>query len=294
VTNAACVQLDVFPPSRPGSLLERAILRLSRGPATTAELAGEILALRGNPSAAASAVFALLGTDTRVTVSKEGVWTLAHSAPAPETPATALRLMDWVVVDVETTGGSPALGGRIIEFAAVHIRNGVVDGSYATLVNPVTTIPRMITSITGIANEMVESAPLWEDIAPRVSDELRGKIFVGHNASFDWRFVSAEMERCYGRGLLGRQLCTLRLAKRILPHLRSRSLGSLADYYGIGMDQHHRALDDALATARLLLRFFETLEEQGVVSWSDLERYFQPRREGRRKRSLLPRSMDAA
>ena len=289
---ALAEQLEVFPPTRPGSLIDRAIARLSKGPATTADLAFEILALRGNPSAAASAVFALLSSEPRVRVDRAGIWSIVSTAR--HAPSTQLRLMDWVVVDVETTGGSPALGGRIIEFAAVHIRNGAVDSSYTSLVNPKTTIPRVITSITGIADEMVSSAPYWEDIAPKVSDELRGKIFVGHNSAFDWRFVSMEMERCFGRGLLGKQLCTLRLAKRILPHLRSRSLGSLAEYYGIGMDQHHRALDDALATARLLLKFFEALEEHGVIDWSDLQRYFNPRRERRRKRSMLPRSMDAA
>jgi DNA polymerase III epsilon subunit family exonuclease len=273
-----------------GSLVEKAIVLLGAGPLATADLAAEVLSLRGNPRAAAAAVFTLLGSDPRVRVDGAGVWRLREEVPDGARP---LAGEEFVVVDVETTGGSPARGHRVIEVAAVRVANGRVRETFSTLINPRCPIPRMITSLTGIAGDMVADAPPFEAVAPRLAEVLDGRVFVGHNASFDWRFISAEMERCTARTLAGRQLCTLRLARRMLPHLPSRSLGALADYFGLAMDAHHRALDDALATARLLLRFLDRLEEAGVMDWLSLEAFLQVP-PVRRRRSFLPRSVDAS
>jgi DNA polymerase III subunit epsilon len=274
------------------SLLDRAIERLAGGPVDTAVLAEEVLKLRGNPRAAAAAVFALLGTDRRVQVDGEGVWSLVT---APGRPAGGLlRDEEWVVVDVETTGGSPAHGHRVIEIAAVRVAGGEVLDSYSTLVDPGRPIPRMITSLTGIDDAMIAGAPRFEEVAGRVSELLDGRVFVAHNVPFDARFVTAELERCGCGWPADRQLCTLRLARRMLPHLPSRSLGALAEFFGVGMDTHHRALDDAVATARLLLRFLGDLEERGVQDWVALDAYFRARSGRRRRPSALPRSMDQA
>lgn len=276
-----------------GSLVDRAIARLSTGPAATLTLAEDILALRGNPRAAAAAVYALLGSDPRVRVDRSGVWSL--TAPPDETVGAigSLAETNWVVVDVETTGGSPAHGHRIIEIAAVEVAGGEIVGEYSSLVNPGRPIPRMITSLTGIANDMVVDAPTFEEIAPRVTDVLGGRVFVAHNASFDWRFVCSELERCTGQTLTGNRLCTLRLARRLLPNLPSRSLGALADYHGIAMDTHHRALDDAVATARLLVSFLDRLAALGVADWESLGAYFRAPAP-RRRRSARPAPMDSA
>jgi DNA polymerase-3 subunit epsilon len=295
-----------------GSLVERTIARLSGGPMSTARVAEEILALRGNPKIAAAAVFALLGSDPRFVVDGSGTWSLAEghgstvsgkagpgstgrtrrvrpgsSGPMPG----ALSEIDWVVVDVETTGGSPATGDRVIEFAAVLVSGGRIVDSYSSLVNPGRPIPRMITRITGIADDEVRRAPGFDDIASRVTEVLGGRVFVGHNAGFDWGFVRAEMERSTGRTLVGRQFCTLKVARRLLPHLRSRSLGALADYYGVEMVTHHRALDDATATARLLLRFLDVLAERGIEDWRSYEAFLGGRTR-RPRRVARPTSID--
>lgn len=274
-----------------GTLLLKALRLLSEGPRTTESLAVEVLALRGNPHIAAEAVFTLLGSESRVRVDASGVWSLAE-VPVEVVPAP-LRLQPWVVVDVETTGGSPARGHRVIEVAAVQVIDGRIGRSYSSLVNPRRSIPRMITSLTSISNEMVASAPYFEEVAPELGHFLSGKVFVGHNATFDWRFLEAEMERCSEGALSGTPFCTLRLARRLLPHLPSRALGALANYFNLPMETQHRALDDALATAHLLLRLLEKLEEKEVTRWDQLEIFLQKRSPNRRTRAL-PRSVDAA
>jgi len=276
---------------RAGGLVDRALLLLDEGPMPTQRLAEEVLALRGNPRAAAAAVFALLGSDARVRVDGAGIWSLAAALPSPTD--IAFTGEDWSVVDVETTGGSPNHGHRVIEIGIVRVVGGQVKESYSSLVDPGRRISGMITSITGITNEMVAGAPRFEEIAGRVAQEVGGRVFVGHNAVFDWRFVSAELERSLGRTLQGRHLCTLRLARRLLPNLPSRSLGALAHYFGIEIPSRHRALDDARATAEVLLRLLEVLAEDGIMDWRSLES-FLGRSPARRPNSASPRSMESA
>lgn len=271
--------------------MDRVVALLSGGPRHTTELAAAALGMSGNPRAAAAAVFALLGTDSRFVVDAAGTWSLA--VPALSEVARLLHQEEWVVVDVETTGGSPEHGHRITEVAAVRVSGGRVRDRYSTLVNPERRIPSMITALTGINDEMVRGAPLFRDVAPVLMDSLQGRVFVAHNAAFDWRFVSAEVSRALGRELAGRQLCTVRLARKLLPELPSRSLDALALYFGLEIESRHRALDDALATADLLLRLFAMLEERGVADWAGVEGLLA-KRAPRRKRTRLPRSMDSA
>jgi DNA polymerase III subunit epsilon len=273
-----------------GVLIERAIALLAGGARPTAVVAEEVLGLRGNPRAAALAVFTLLGSDSRFRVDAAGDWSLTRPAAAP---LARLLEEEWVVVDVETTGGSPQQGHRVTEIAAVRVSGGVVGERYSTLVNPCRRIPSMITSITGITDAMVRDAPRFEEVAPRLRDFLHGRVFVAHNASFDWRFLCSEMDRAIGRTLEGRQLCTVKLARKLLPQLPSRSLDGLAIYFGLEIESRHRALDDAVATADVLLRLVDILQDRGVTDWSGIQGVLGAR-SPRRKRSAMPRSMDSA
>jgi DNA polymerase III subunit epsilon len=274
-----------------GVLIERAIALLSEAPRPTALLAEEVLGLRGNPGAAALAVFTLLGSDSRFRVDGDGVWAL--TGPVARPAAGALLDEEWVVVDVETTGGSPEQGHRVTEVAAVRVVGSRIDDVFSTLVNPGRPIPAMITSLTGISNQMVAGAPRFRDIAPRFAQMLGGNVFVAHNASFDWRFVCAEMELAEGNTLSGRQLCTVRLARKLLPQLPSRSLDALALHFGLEIAARHRAEDDAVATAHILLRFLDMLGDRGIEGWAGVESLLATRA-ARRKRTVVPRSMDSA
>jgi DNA polymerase III subunit epsilon len=276
-----------------GGLVDRALAALQEGPQHTHALARSVMGIQGAPPAAASAIFSLLGSDPRFAVDREGVWTLVELAP-PSTAAPPLTDEEWVVVDVETTGGSPRQGHRVTEVAAVCVSGGRVARTFSTLVNPDRRIPSMITALTGITDEMVRDAPRFHQVAPELTEVLRGRVFVAHNAAFDWGFLCSEMERAVGGRLEGRQLCTVRLARKLLPQLPSRSLDALASYFGLEIEARHRALDDAVATAHVLLRLLDRLQELEVRDWVDIQRFLMRRGGGRARRRASPRSMDVA
>jgi len=282
--------LDVRPS---GGLIDRAIAALREGPQHTHALARIVLGIQGAPPAAATAVFTLLGSDPRFVVDRQGVWRLADPS-AGWRPLRRLREEEWVVVDVETTGGSPRRGHRITEVAAVCVSGGRIRRTYSTLVNPERRIPSMITALTGISDEMVRDAPRFRDVVDELEGVLRGRIFVAHNAAFDWAFLCSEMERAVGGRLEGRQLCTVRLARKLLPQLPSRSLDSLAYYFGLRIESRHRALDDAVATAQVFIHLLDRLQEMEIEEWEQVQRLLRRPVRRRKRRRAMPRSMDSA
>ncbi|MCL7967658.1 MAG: 3'-5' exonuclease [marine benthic group bacterium] len=262
---------------RPQSeLVRRAVETIDRAPIATQELAREVFGIQMAPAGLASRlVFDLLADDHRVTVDTAGVWSRAVRPHAVRD--RRLSEIEFAVVDVETTGGSPARGDRIVEFACVHVRNGELSRGFETLVNPGLEIPRWITGLTGIDDRLVEPAPRFEDVADRVRSELEGRIFVAHNVSFDWRFVSEELRHSRAEVPEGERLCTIRLARRAVPGLRRRGLDALARYYGVEIEGRHRAGGDAWATAVILVRMLEAASRQGIESWQALEAWLAGR-----------------
>ena len=220
--------------------------------------------------------------------------TVRNDGIVPVAPADMLASLSWVVVDVETTGGRPWSGDRITEIAAVIVRDGEVRDVFETLVNPQRPIPPLITALTNISWAMVKDAPVFRDVCDRLLGFMQGHVFVAHNAGFDWRFVTAEVNRACGHRLSGRQLCTVRLARKLLPHLRSRSLDHVAHHYGVTIGARHRAGGDAIATAHVLLRLLRDARDRGCESWPALEELVARRKKrARRGRpSAMPRSMD--
>jgi DNA polymerase III subunit epsilon len=100
---------------------------------------------------------------------------------------------------------------------------------------------------------------------------LEGNVFVAHNAMFDWRFLTSELSRSTGHKLSGRRLCTVKIARKVLPQLSRRSLDYLAHYYGVEIRGRHRAAGDALATAKCLIRMLSDLSDRGCATWGDLQ-----------------------
>ena len=158
--------------------------------------------------------------------------------------------MQYAIVDIETTGGSPKTE-KITEIA-IYVYNGkkIVD-EFVSLVNPEKNIPYYITALTGISNEMVTDAPKFFEIAKQVVEITEDKILVAHNASFDYKFIKSEF-KSLGYDFTRENMCTLRLSRKLLPGHRSYSLGKLCADLGIEIENRHRAAGDAQATVQLL------------------------------------------
>lgn len=249
-------------------LVSRALEALDGGPRPAAALARTVFGLRRAPEGLARRLLVeLLGADGRVAVDAGGLWRRVRD-PAPAD--RSLRAIPFVVVDVEATAGSPDRGGRILEIAAVRVDRDRIVGEFSSLVDPGLPVPPWISRLTGIDDGMVAGAPPFAEIADRVRREVEGRVFTAHNAPYDWRFLSREMGRARSLLPAGPRLCTLRLARRALPGLERRGLDALARYFDIPVEPRHRALGDARATARVLLRLLEAAERCGVRRWSEL------------------------
>lgn len=257
-----------------GSLAADAARRLRTGSLHTLDLARQVLGLRGNPGAASAAVFALLGPDPRFRVDGTGRWSLEDGGDPLGAP---LHQGPYAVVDVETTGGSHGSGHRITEIAVVEVRDGLVADEYRSLVHPGRRIPSFVSGLTGITDAMVASAPSFDEVADDVMERLEGRVFVAHNARFDWGFVGAQLADARGEVPEVERLCTVRMARRLLPRLRKRNLDALTAYYGLDVEGRHRAWGDALATARVLLRLLDEAHLEGAHDFRGLQRLLDGR-----------------
>lgn len=167
----------------------------------------------------------------------------------------------YAIVDIETTGGY-AENHRITEIAIYHHDGVRITEAFHSLVNPGRNIPYYITGLTGITTEMVLDAPAFEEISEEVFSNLDGRVFVAHNAHFDYSFIKREFELS-GKAWQAKKLCTVRLSRKIIPGLRSYSLGSLSESLGIQILNRHRAGGDAGATAKI----FDQLLQRDRDNW---------------------------
>lgn len=157
-------------------------------------------------------------------------------------------------VDIETTGG-PAQCASITEIAVIQADEAGVR-EWSTLVRPDSRIPEHIERLTGISNDMVASAPRFEEVANDLFDQLEGRIFVAHNARFDHGHIKAAFRRM-GVTIRPRVLCTVKLSRRLFPHERRHSLDHVIARHGLNPGSRHRALADA----RVLWQFWEYLQQ---------------------------------
>ena len=172
--------------------------------------------------------------------------------------------MKLAIIDIETTGGS-AKRERIIEFAAVVYKEGKIIEDYQTLINPERNIPSFITHMTGITNEMVADSPKFYEVARKIIEVTQDCVFVAHNVRFDYSFV---IEEYYNLGYTysRKQLCTIKLFRKLFPGLRSYSLGKLIEHFDIRVENRHRAMDDVLATLEIMKKAVEKPGSDLVLS----------------------------
>jgi len=283
---------------RPTTLSARAAVRLADGPLDSLTLMRDVCQVdRLQQDAAERMAMALLSSHPEFVRLPSGHWALEGWAPltsasaacagdparAPdrnpgihgETPSglspSCLEDIAFSVVDVETTGTSAGRGDRITEIAIAQVRHGAVYEVYTQLVNPERPIPPHISALTQITWAMVRDQPVFRHVAPDVTSRLAGTVFAAHNAAFDWRFVSEELSRTSGQQLAGPRLCTVRMARVLLPQLSRRSLDHVAHHFGIEISARHRAAGDAEATAKVLIRLLRVAGDQGLTTWPELD-----------------------
>ena len=166
-----------------------------------------------------------------------------------------------LVLDFETTGLSPDGGDRAIEIGAVRIEQGRVTDRFQSLMNPGKRVPAFIEDYTGITNKMLKAAPPCKDVMAAFSDFTEDFDMVAHNASFDRRFLIAEMRRIK-RTTSGEFACSMLAARRLYQDAPNHKLGTLVAFHQIPNDgTFHRALADAEMTAQLWLKMLTDLED---------------------------------
>ena len=169
----------------------------------------------------------------------------------------------FVVVDLETTGGAPTPEG-IIEIGAVRVAGGRLLDTFARFVKPAHPIPPFISRLTGITDAMVADASPIGAVLPQFLAFAGDAVLVAHNAAFDVAHLNAAQQVLAGRPVDAPVVCTLRLARRLLSHLRRRSLDAVAAELGVACFGRHRALPDAHIAAEILCVFLERAVERGI------------------------------
>lgn len=182
------------------------------------------------------------------------------------------RLNDtYVVFDLETTGFSP-IKDRIIEIGAVKVENGEIVDSFSTFVNPKKPIPFEITNLTSITDEMVMDAPDIETVLPQFLKFAKDAVLVAHNASFDVSFIE---QNCRYQDITPdfTSVDTVAMARILLPTLSKYKLNVVANALHISLENHHRAVDDAKATAEIFVKFVDMLKARNIKTLAKLNQF---------------------
>ena len=183
----------------------------------------------------------------------------------------------YAIVDIETTGGHATANG-ITEIAIVLHNGSVVEGKFHTMINPGIAIPRHISALTGITNEMVYGAPRFEQVAGRIYNLLADRVFVAHNVNFDYSFIKHQLKEA-GYDWNAKKLCTVRMSRKVFPGFASYSLGNICRDLKIAITDRHRAMGDTMATVQLfemVLRNDMAGVVAGMLKGRSKEQYLPP------------------
>lgn len=179
---------------------------------------------------------------------------------------------EFIVFDIETTGLN-ANNDEIIEIGAVKIKNLKIIDTFSCLINPKKDISNEITKLTGITNEMVKDKPFIETALPDFLKFIGSSPVVAHNAKFDTGFIKNNAKKL-GLNFDNAIIDTLLLSRWLLPNLKKHKLNIVAEHLGVSLENHHRAVDDAAATAEIFIKFLNMLKEKDAVTLNDLNRLY--------------------
>ncbi len=266
------------------------LLRLHGGRARAVSVAENVLQLPGlEPEIALMLVSELIKDDWRLRIAdgSEHIELIC-----PDDDLRRLDETDFVVFDVETTGPKYP-PSRMVEIGACRISGGRIVSEFETLLNPRTPMPSFISRLTGITDSMLKTAPTFEEIAADWLNFAGDAVLVAHAALFDVRFVNHELALVFpGRRMANPHLCTVSLARRLFPELGFYRLHALAEHFDVPLPNHHRAADDARATAQIFLHFLAALREQGIYDLA-AARKLNSKPSRRRKHKSLAHSVVA-
>ncbi len=172
-----------------------------------------------------------------------------------------------VFLDIETTGAS-AFDSAITEIGALRVENGKIVKTFNQLVNPGQHVPAFITKMTGISDDMLWDAPLFQGVADDLEMFLDGAIFVAHNVNFDYSFIKAAYQRVGIKFNMDR-MCTVQLSRRLYPDQPRHNLDTIIQRHGFIVKDRHRALDDA----KVLWEFYQkSVEEHGLAAYAAMDK----------------------
>jgi DNA polymerase-3 subunit epsilon len=260
------------PAERNGTLLRRARdVLIERGePVTAEELAAGVFGLAGQQPLVVkpwmTLLDQLLGASSLFACDEAGLWRLT----AWDARILPLEEIEFVALDVESTGLAPGRH-RLIEVAAVIVRNGEPGAQYQHLINPSRAIPQFITQFTGITPSMVKRAPPASRVLPKLREFIGGRPVVGHNVGFDLGFLNYEADHCgLGDTFPLEGVDTIALARRYLTGMRRARLDRVAAALHIPVHARHRALPDALLVAQIFAILLARAREEGCRTLDDL------------------------
>jgi DNA polymerase III epsilon subunit family exonuclease len=246
-----------------------ALLRSFGGRASAVKVVDYVMKIRRpEPNMAKLLVSDLIERDPRIQLNGDFV---ELTATGNET--IDLDTADFVVFDLETTGAK-APPCRITEIGAYRVKNGKVTEEFHRLVNPEMPIPPFIQGLTGITDAMVKNAPKFREVIEDFLDFIGDSVLVAHNAKFDMHFLNHEIGKIYEDYRIGNpSLCTVHLSRKLLPDIENHKLKTLAAHFSVALVNHHRAGDDARATAGVFVNLLEDLQSRGISSLSAAKRF---------------------
>lgn len=181
---------------------------------------------------------------------------------------------EYIVFDLETLGLN-SHKNEIIEIGAAKVKGGKIVDTFGRLINPQKRVPTKITEITGITTEMLVDKPTIEPVLKEFINFIGDAVLVAHNAPFDMGFIKRDIKKYMNIDFSPSVIDTLQMARDLYPELKNHGLANMNKVLGLSLDNHHRAVDDAQATAKMFIIFLEKYKEKGIENVSDINKAFE-------------------
>jgi DNA polymerase III subunit alpha, Gram-positive type len=182
----------------------------------------------------------------------------------------SLDSLEYVVLDIETTGLEPA-NSEITEIGAFKMKGKEVQDLFSSLIKPNNPISEKITELTGIDDEMVKDSPPVKQVLPKFIDFIGNAILVAHNANFDIGFLKHHLKQSNNLEMNNSVVCTVKLARYLLPNLYNHKLHTVATHFNLKVENRHRAVGDAEITYQVWNHFIDMLKEKGINNRRELD-----------------------